>query len=80
MNAVVVPFDQLSKQALFKLVEEFVTRDGTDYGKEEVPLHTKIDQVMAQLRQKKAVLIFDLETDTANILPADSRAVRELEK
>lgn len=33
-----VPWDQLSAEALRGLIEEFVTRDGTDYGEVEVPL------------------------------------------
>ncbi|WP_321492033.1 YheU family protein [uncultured Desulfobacter sp.] len=47
MNVVKIPYDQLSLKALHGVVEEFVTRDGTDYGEVEVPLGTKISQVLA---------------------------------
>ena len=80
MNAVIVPWDQLSKEALLKLVAEFVTRDGTDYGEVEVPLKTKIDQVLGQLQSQEAVIVFDLETDTATILSSDNPAVKALEQ
>ncbi|MBC7753099.1 MAG: YheU family protein, partial [Moraxellaceae bacterium] len=33
-----VPIDQLSKDILQNLVEEFVLREGTDYGAQEISL------------------------------------------
>ena len=62
--------DDLSPEALRRLVEEFVTRDGTDYGAVERGLEEKIAQVLAQLRSGEARLVFDPETETANIAPA----------
>jgi hypothetical protein len=62
--------DDLSPDALRGLVEEFVTRDGTDYGAVERGLGEKIAQVLAQLRSGEARLVFDPETGTANIAPA----------
>ncbi len=62
--------DDLSPEALRGLVEEFVTRDGTDYGAVERGVEDKIAQVLAQLRSGEARLVFDPETETANIAPA----------
>jgi uncharacterized protein YheU (UPF0270 family) len=62
--------DNLSPEALRGLVEEFVTRDGTDYGAVERGVEEKIAQVLAQLRSGEARLVFDPETETANIAPA----------
>ncbi len=59
--------DDLSPEALRALVEEFVTRDGTDYGAVERGVEEKIAQVLAQLRSGEARLVFDPETETANI-------------
>ena len=36
MAGLKIPFDQLSHEALHGVVEEFVTRDGTDYGEIEI--------------------------------------------
>ncbi len=46
MTAIKIPYVQLSPEALHGVIEEFVTRDGTDYGEFEVPLDTKISQVL----------------------------------
>jgi len=78
LNAVKIPYDQLSPEALQGVVEEFVTRDGTDYGEEEIPMETKIAQVLAQLRSGKAVIVFDQETDSGTILRSDDPLVKAL--
>ncbi len=62
--------DDLSPEALRALVEEFVTRDGTDYGAVERGVEEKIAQVLAQLRSGEARLVFDPQTETANVAPA----------
>nr|WP_320190321.1 YheU family protein [uncultured Desulfobacter sp.] len=71
MKAVKILYDQLSPEALEGVVEEFVTRDGTDYGEREVPLEIKINQVMNQLRTGAAVIVFDSESETCNIFKAN---------
>ena len=63
-----LPLDQLSPEALRGLVEEFVTRDGTDYGVVERSVEEKIAGVMAQLAAGEARVVFDPETKTANIV------------
>jgi len=78
LKAVKIPHDQLSTEALQGVVEEFVTRDGTDYGEVEIPLETKIAQVMVQIRSGKAVIVFDQETESCTILRSDDPLVEAL--
>lgn len=66
-----IPYDQLSPSALRGLIEAFVLREGTDYGSAEVPLSIKVRQVEAQLKSGQALIVFDEESETANIVPAD---------
>lgn len=63
-----IPYAQLSKDALQGLIEEFVTRDGTDYGVNERTLEAKIAAVHGLLERGKARVVFDPETGTANIV------------
>ena len=63
-----VPIDQLSQEALRGLVEEFVTRDGTDYGAIERSVDEKIERVMRQLDSGEARIVFDPETQTTNVV------------
>ncbi len=78
MVAVKVPYDQLSPEALQGVVEEFVTRDGTDYGEVEVSLETKISQVLKQLKSGKAVIVFDQPSGTCTILKSDDPVLKDL--
>ena len=78
--AVIIPYDQLSPQALSGVIQEFVTRDGTDYGMVEISLETKIAQVMRQLENKKIIIVFDPTTQTCNILSNDDPAVKKLDR
>ncbi|MEN8210212.1 MAG: YheU family protein [Thermodesulfobacteriota bacterium] len=78
MKALKIPYDQLSPEALYGVIEEFVTRDGTDYGEFEIPLETKISKVLGQLKSGKAVIVFDQESETCNILRSNDPALRVL--
>ena len=67
-RGVVIPPDQLGPDALRGLIEEFVTRDGTDYGVVEQSVSQKVAAVIAQLESGEAQLVFDPETETTNIV------------
>jgi len=80
MTGLRIPYHQLSPEALLGVVEEFVTRDGTDYGEVEVPLEIKRNQVLDQLKSGKAVLVFDPESETCNILKSNDPLLKLLDK
>ncbi len=62
--------DQLSPGALRGLVEEYVSREGTDYGHSEWSLEEKVAQVFAQLDRGEARIVVDLELESASIVLA----------
>ena len=62
-----VPWEQLPPPTLRRLVEEFVTREGTDYGF-AASLEDKVEEVLRQLRQGDARVSFDLRSETATIV------------
>lgn len=59
-----IPHDALEADTLTALIEDFVTRDGTDYGASETPLATKVAQVRRQLERGEAVITYDEEAGT----------------
>lgn len=69
MTRVVVPWRSLSPDALAGVIEDFVTREGTEYGEREVPLATKVAEVEQQLAAKEVVIVFDSESGTTSIRP-----------
>jgi uncharacterized protein YheU (UPF0270 family) len=74
-----IPVDQLSPEALQGVIEEFVSREGTDYGEVEALQETKIRQVRSKLENGLAVLIFDDETETTNIFLAGDPVLKKLD-
>ena len=63
-----IPFQSLNPTTLQNLIEERVTRDGTDYGEQEASLEEKVRQVKAQLQSGKAYILYDEELETCEIL------------
>lgn len=64
----IIPHQQLSSEALQGLIEEFITREGTDYGAVEVSLAQKVDQVKRQLDRGDVVIVFDPASESVSIL------------
>ncbi|WP_417582733.1 YheU family protein [Nitrincola sp.] len=67
----IVPWQELDPDTLDNLIQEFVSRDGTDYGEQEYSLADKVSQVRRALAKGEAVLIFSEHTGLCNIVPAD---------
>jgi len=68
---VIIPHEKLSTEALEGLIEEFVTRDGTDTGYEKKSLENDVSMVKRQLKRGDVVIVFDQTTKTSNIVPKD---------
>lgn len=75
-----IPVDKLSPEALQGVIVEFISREGTDYGGQEVPMETKFRYVKDKLATGSAVLIFDEETETTNIFLANDPVLRKLDE
>lgn len=65
--------EQLEEETLIQLVREFILREGTDYGVNEVALETKINQVRRQIEKKDVLIFFDPNSETVNLVPQTSK-------
>jgi len=70
-----IPPSRLSPEVLGALLEEFASRDGTDYGDRELSLGAKVQQLRAQLDTGELVLLYDGDSETWDLLPRDSARV-----
>jgi hypothetical protein len=66
-KAVIIPYQRLSQGALDGVMEEFITREGTDYGHSEVTFEDKRRAVLAQLRSGRAYIEFDPASETCTL-------------
>ena len=62
-----IPYQALSPDTLNNLIQELVTRDGTDYGDTEVSLQEKVRQVKLKLASGEAVIRYDEKLETCDI-------------
>jgi uncharacterized protein YheU (UPF0270 family) len=65
---IVIPYTELSPDALAGVIESFVLREGTDYGERDVPFETKVMQVRRQLERREAEIVFDPNTESIDIV------------
>lgn len=63
-----IPWERLDADTLDAVIEEFVSREGTDYGQQEYSLADKVAQVRLQLKRGEAWIDFDPDTETCHLL------------
>ena len=68
VGVIEVPWQRLSADALMAVIEEFVSRDGTDYGNVEASMADKAEQVKGALANGNATLLFDPISQSCHIV------------
>ena len=68
-DGIEVPYKQITLDTLRRMIQEFVTRDGSDWAEVGCTLEDKVAQVLQQLKNKQIKVVFDLKTQTANLVP-----------
>lgn len=67
-----IPVGQLAPETLQALLEEFASRDGTDYGLSEASLGEKVSQLRRGLDSGALKLLYDSESEHWDLLDRDS--------
>lgn len=67
-HVVEVPHEEIPEEMLKRLIEEFVTREGTDYGEVEFSLEEKVARVIELLDRGHAKIMFEARTNSLNIV------------
>ncbi|NKB78134.1 MAG: YheU family protein [Gammaproteobacteria bacterium] len=70
-----IPWKELESHTFDALLEEIVSRDGTDYGETETSIMVKVSQLKRQIEKGEAVLYWDTNTESASILSRQSRSL-----
>jgi len=64
----IIRYDILSRETLQGLIEEFITREGTDSGYTKKSLEENVEMVKRQLEKGDVFIVYDKATQTANIV------------
>lgn len=62
-----IPHTLLEPDTLTRLLEDFVTRDGTDNG-DDTPLATRVARARSALAQGEAVIVFEPESQQCQLM------------
>lgn len=62
-----IPHDMLQADTLQGLLEDFVTREGTDNG-DDTPLEVRVQRARAALQKGEAVILFDPDSQQCQLL------------
>ena len=61
----------LSPQALLGVVDNFILREGTDYGSQEMAYEKKREALLQKIKNGDAFIAFDAETESVTIISKD---------
>lgn len=64
-----IPLERINRQLLRQMAEEFVTREWSELADSDYTLDEKVGQVLKQLHEKRARVMFDCASETWNIVP-----------
>lgn len=71
-NLLDIPLARLAPETLAGLLEEFASRDGTDYGDRELSLEDKVLQLRRQLDSGDMRLLYDGDSETWDLVSRDA--------
>lgn len=66
-----MPYQSLDQNVLRAIAEEFVSRDGTDYGEVELSMEHKLEQLLEQIRGGQVVIYYDDASESVNLMTSE---------
>lgn len=70
----VIPTSRLSNDAVDGLIEEFILREGTDYGHADSTLEQKKARVHTQIANGHVVIVYSSITENTSLMKKDQLA------
>ena len=64
-----IPLERINPGTLRRMIEEFVTREWSESGDSRYSLDEKVHQVLKQLQDRHARIVYDTVSETWNIIP-----------
>lgn len=64
----IIPYQSLSSDLLRAIAEEYISREGTDYGEQELSLEQKVQRLLPQIQSGDVLIVFDETTESVQLL------------
>lgn len=75
----IIPYQELSPEILHAIADEFVSREGTDYGAIEISHQSKIEQVIRQVKAGEAFILYSELHESCTIISKQEQQRRQRE-
>ena len=77
----IIPYHELSEEALQALLEDFVTRDGTDYGQVELSMQEKSEHLRMLLKKGELFISYNDEVQSCGLVTKeDARSLESVDE
>jgi uncharacterized protein YheU (UPF0270 family) len=63
-----ISIDDISPEAVQGIIENFILREGTDYGLVNVPFEKKVAQIRSQLKRGEIKIIYDPASESVTLI------------
>lgn len=63
-----IPYEQLTPETLTAILEEYASREGTDYGDVIYTLEQKVQMLHRQLERGDIGITYDTQTETCSLV------------
>ncbi|MCR6649981.1 MAG: YheU family protein [Cellvibrionaceae bacterium] len=73
----IIPPQSLSAEALQGVMEEFISRDGTDYGEQELSLQAKVERLKPQVLRGDVLIVFDEAQECVTLMTQEEWRARQ---
>lgn len=73
----IIPPESLSEEALQGVLEEFISRDGTDYGELELSLEAKVARLKPQVVRGEVLIVFDETLECVTLMTREEWRARQ---
>jgi uncharacterized protein YheU (UPF0270 family) len=69
-ESMIIPPEKLEPQTLLNILEEYISREGTDYGEVELSLAEKVKKLLPQVNNGDVLIIYDEVLDSIDLREA----------
>lgn len=69
-----IPRERLPAETLRGMLEEYASRDGTDYGLRERSLEDKVGALIEQIDSGRIYILFETESEDWDLMPQEQAA------
>jgi len=73
----IIPPESLSAEALQGVLEEFISRYGTDYGESELSLEAKVNRLKPQVMRGEVLIVFDEVLEGVTLMTREEWRARQ---